>query len=117
MKIAFEDLHDYLRLGWQRVGEYIPGQDFIFVEKTNAVPAGMKRIMKSVNVLWSGWECDSRAWLIETDHGLELITTDHGSLVKADSGFLRDRLREYEEVLEKTREIVEIMDCRSRYTI
>ncbi len=30
------------------------------------------------DVLWSGWECDSDAWVVETDGGLALVMTNHG---------------------------------------
>lgn len=54
------------------------------------------------DVLWSGWECDSDAWVVETDGGLALVMTNHGSKYFADTSELKERISSYENTIENT---------------
>lgn len=109
MNVPFESLNDYLRLGWYCVGRADVDKGFVDVGKTDMVYQKMNKIVKSIDVLWPGWECDPRAWLIETDEGLEILTTKYGKIVKIDCEFLIERINFYKNVVKETEWVLEKM--------
>lgn len=67
------------------------------------------RVLAVTPVLWSGWECDSQAWVIERDGQRVLVTTDHGAQVQGNEEMLRGKLVEYRQAIEDTERLLAIL--------
>lgn len=52
-----------------------------------------------VDVYWTGWECDNRAWVVIDDGVKKLVTSNHGYKSFTDISFLQDKIKEYEEAI------------------
>lgn len=63
-----------------------------------------------IDVLWSGWECDSHAWLVRDEGVARLVTTDHGTAQFSDRSFLEARLKEYQDAIEQTQAMLNALD-------
>jgi hypothetical protein len=87
------------------------------VSEVNTEIEGLERLLKgkkytilqSFKVLWSGWEMDSEAIVVDiVGVGIRLVTTSHGEpkLHSKESSvkFLEGRISEYETCLMSTRE-------------
>lgn len=58
------------------------------------------------DVLWSGWECDSNAWVV-VDNGIKkLVTSDHGTLSFTNPSFLEDKISEYKKAIEESEKLL-----------
>lgn len=53
-------------------------------------------------VMWSGWECDSKGWVVEYEGENHLIVTNHGGYQFGDAEFLDEKVGEYLEAVQKT---------------
>ena len=62
------------------------------------------------DVLWAGWECDSLAWVTKKEGENVLITTDHGCRKITDKSFLENKIKEYEEAIEKSKIMLELLN-------
>ena len=62
-------------------------------------------------VLWLGWEMDNDAWIMERANGTRYIKmTDHGREYIASVGELEERVTNYLEVLEETKEAIKLLN-------
>ncbi|NCQ51745.1 hypothetical protein GW796_07610 [archaeon] len=61
------------------------------------------------DVLWSGWESDSLAWVVNDNGSKRLVTSNHGSLNFDTQKFLEDKLKEYEDVANQTKAMLELL--------
>jgi hypothetical protein len=61
---------------------------------------------KIIDVLWAGWECDSKAWLVKCGDTYKVVATNHGTYFFADQEFLLERIAEYEKALRSTKEFL-----------
>jgi hypothetical protein len=61
---------------------------------------------KVIDVLWSGWECDNYAWLIQEGNEKKVITTNHGAVYVADKNFLIEKIKEYQQAIKETEEML-----------
>jgi hypothetical protein len=75
----------------------------ITVENKNYVAIDM------CEVLWSGWECDANAWIVEDEGKKKLVTSNHGSLYFEDASFLENKIKEYEAAIEKSKEMLALL--------
>lgn len=66
-------------------------------------------VVKKIGVLWSGWECDQYAYLVKTEDGLKLVTSDHGQMIFSETDFLKDKLAEYKEALSETEGMLKML--------
>lgn len=64
---------------------------------------------RAIPVLWSGWECDAYAWLVEQDNEHRLVTSNHGSMHFAEKSFLEDKIAEYKKAIAETEEFLAIL--------
>lgn len=66
-------------------------------------------------VLWAGWECDDKAWVMERPDGtryLKLSTYEDAYKFCGSEwqpGELREKIAEYESVLKKSREALAML--------
>ncbi len=59
-------------------------------------------------VLYEGWECDSDAYVIEAKEHKYLLMTNHGSFYVSSTKELKERIKEYERVINETRKAIEL---------
>ena len=70
----------------------------------------MDKELMAFTVLWDGWECDSKAWVMERPDGTRYLRmTNHGGAYEAKPEELRDKLCEYEKVMADTRKALELL--------
>lgn len=62
-------------------------------------------------VLFAGWEMDSKGWIAElnTDKSKVLVLTNHGVEYLADRSELQARIREYQRVINKSEEALDLL--------
>jgi CRISPR/Cas system CSM-associated protein Csm4 (group 5 of RAMP superfamily) len=60
------------------------------------------KALKAIEVLWSGWECDGTAWIVEDQGQKRLVASNHGELYFADKDFLEEKMKEYKEAIAET---------------
>ena len=61
-------------------------------------------------VMFSGWECDDRAWVMERPDGVRYLkTTNHGSPCVVDEKFFNGKLMEYEHAIWQTEKALELV--------
>ena len=63
-------------------------------------------VVATAPVYWTGWECDSTAWVVEKNGKRILITTNHGSQVEGDVELLRSKLLEYASAIAATQALL-----------
>ena len=69
-------------------------------------------------VLWEGWECDSKAWVMECSDGSRYLRmTNHGGIYAADIKDIEYKVSEYENVLSETRKAIELLNSNVKNII
>lgn len=68
------------------------------------------RVLKKIDVLWSGWECDGSAWLVQTDDGPKIVMSDHGQKHFDNGDELRARIFAYNEAIRETEELLKMVE-------
>lgn len=72
--------------------------------------AGVK-VIYTFDVMYSGWECDDTAWVVEAPDGSRgLIMTNHGSSYEATGDTLRAKIAEYQKAIQNTEEALRLLD-------
>lgn len=66
------------------------------------------QVLKKIDVLWSGWECDGIAWLVQTDDGPKIVMSDHGQKHFDNGDELRARIFAYNEAIRETEELLKM---------
>ena len=61
------------------------------------------------DVLWSGWESDNTAWVVNDGGTNKLVTSNHGSLNFDQAKFLEEKIAEYEETIRQSRELLALL--------
>lgn len=64
-----------------------------------------------IDVLWSGWDCDSKAWLVNDNGAMRVVATNHGGTYFADAAFLNDKIAEYEHAIKETHMMLDRLTC------
>lgn len=67
-------------------------------------------VVKKIEVLWSGWECDEYAYAVKTDTGIKLVISDHGAKMFAKSNFLEERINAYKSAMTETEEMLKLIN-------
>lgn len=67
-------------------------------------------VVKKIEVLWSGWECDEYAYAVKTDTGIKLVISDHGEKMFAKSNFLEERINAYKSAMTETEEMLKLIN-------
>ncbi len=62
------------------------------------------------DVLWSGWEADYYAWVVEYEGKRKLVTSDHGHKYFSDKDFLINKIKEYEKAIEDSKRLISLLD-------
>lgn len=60
-------------------------------------------------VLYSGWECDYEAWIIDYEGKPRLVTTDHGGFDFDETDLLTDKIEEYKRAIAETQRALETL--------
>ena len=69
------------------------------------------KVVMEFTVLWEGWECDSKAWVMEKADGTRYLKmTNHGEEYKAEPSELIERIKEYYAVLERSRDALLLLN-------
>lgn len=61
---------------------------------------------KVIDVFWSGWECDDKAWLVNDNGENKIVVTDHGASYFTDKEFLINKIKEYEAAIKATQDML-----------
>lgn len=69
-------------------------------------------VMAKATVLWSGWESDNKAWVINKDGQPTLLTTNHGALEEAQASFLKEKIKEYQEAIEQSQALLNLLTSK-----
>ena len=67
------------------------------------------KLIRQIPTAYLGWECDTRAWVIELEDGTrQLFSTNHGGYqrVKNPRGFLQDREKHYTNWIVETNKAI-----------
>lgn len=68
------------------------------------------KVLLEFPVLWEGWECDSKAWIMERPDGTRYLKmTNHGGAYEAKAEELHERIAEYENVLKRSRDALALL--------
>ena len=68
------------------------------------------RVIFEFPVLWEGWDCDSKAWVMEREDGTRYLKmTNHGDEYEVRAESLHERISGYLDVLEKSREALSLL--------
>lgn len=61
---------------------------------------------KCIDVLWSGWECDDKIWLVKHNNEMKLVTSNHGEKIFVDTSFLQNKIEEYQHAINQSNELI-----------
>ena len=107
MKVPFDEVKDYQRMGWNYLGLDHENPRIANVEKSIGVPIDFDRIIYKFPVIW---EVDSHGWIVLDKYGnMKILATNHGKIYEEDPMFLHDRLMYYQELLLQTQEAIKIL--------
>lgn len=67
-------------------------------------------VVKKINVLWSGWECDQYAYAVKTENGNKLVASNHGELMFVEEKFFEDKINEYKKSITDTEELLKTIN-------
>lgn len=68
------------------------------------------RAIAKCDVLWSGWECDSTAWVVEHEGKNKFVTTNHGQPSFVDVSFLKGKIDEYRKAIEQSEKLIALVE-------
>lgn len=68
------------------------------------------KAIKAISVLWTGWECDSTAWVVEHEGQNQLVVSDHGQLYFSSKEFLENKIKEYETAAIDTKNMLSMLN-------
>ena len=109
-----EGLYDLSKMGWKASHDelHADGSSCVYMiyNPESKDEFHVKRILKTVDIAWIGWDSDEKAWLVELfDGSIKLLTTNHGIINEVDTSFLLERINEYEQMIESYNTIFEMM--------
>lgn len=61
---------------------------------------------KVIDVFWSGWECDDKVWLVVDEGQKKIVASNHGQTHFADKQFLEDKIKEYQQAINDTQDLL-----------
>lgn len=66
-------------------------------------------IVRKFGILHYGWETDNDGYVVNDGEKNIFITTNHGRLIEMDKRYLFDKIRDYEILIEQTKEAIEFL--------
>lgn len=86
-------------------------QEAIRIEKSLHISVNGKefKALAVCDVLWAGWECDDKAWVVYDDGVNKLVTSNHGQLEFADAQFLENKIQEYKTAIENSQQLLNLI--------
>ena len=68
------------------------------------------KILYSFDIAHIGWEGDNKGYVVENEKGKRFLkTTSHGSEIEVKEKFLDDKIKEYQELIRKTRRAKQVL--------
>lgn len=68
-------------------------------------------VLYAFNMWYSGWECDSVAWIVRfTDGERGVVETNHGSFEITHASSLEQKIREYKGAIQQTEQALAVLD-------
>ena len=77
----------------KRMLEWLADQQMIVGDYSNV------ELLKTIPVLWAGWECDEVAWVVAINSKPYLVHSSHGSFYFPAKEFLDEKLQEYQQTI------------------
>lgn len=75
--------------------------------KTPVVVDGVEyKKIRQFSIFYSGWECDSVGWLVESNGETKLVLTNHGSAYFGNISELENFAKSYQKAIDETNEII-----------
>lgn len=65
--------------------------------------------IEKCDVLWSGWECDNTAWIVEHEGQKKLVASNHGNTYFAERSFLEKKIKEYEQAIANSKKVLSLI--------
>lgn len=63
----------------------------------------------AIEVLWSGWELDDTAWIIEVNNNFYCVVSHHGSPTICQEEWLLEKINQYAQVTADTIKAIELL--------
>lgn len=89
--------------------QYLLKQEEKERNKTLTYQGKVYNVIHYFEVLYSGWECDGMAWIIDMDNTKKLIMTNHGTMYEAQLSELQGLLKYYAETMQETQKAVDLL--------
>lgn len=77
--------------------------------KTITYQGKVYNVVHYFEVLYSGWDCDGTAWVIDMDGTKKLIMTNHGGMYEAQLSELQELLKYYAQTMQETQKAVDLL--------
>jgi hypothetical protein len=69
-----------------------------------------EKVIKKIDMYYSGWDCDSEAWVVENEKGeRHCIGTNHGGQYVMSIAELKSFIETYEEAVKETNEAIDLL--------
>ena len=65
-------------------------------------------------VIHSGWECDTKGYIVLKNQNYKLVLSSHGRLYFAKNKELEEKISEYKEVLLKSKEALSLIYSKKK---
>ena len=87
-------------------------------EESLKIKVGEKEFVAEqiIDVLWSGWECDAKAWLVNDNGEKKIVVTDHGTPYFAEPNFLEEKIKLYQKTIEDTQNMLSNFNKNKNYS-
>ena len=67
-------------------------------------------IIRKFNILYSGWEMDGVGYVVCKENKNKIIVTDHGNPMEVSSKYLKIKIKEYEDTIKETKNIINFLE-------
>ena len=68
------------------------------------------RILNKFRIFHHEWEMDGYGYVVENDSTKKLIVCNHNKPLEMTADYLRYKIKEYEDVIEETKDAIEIIE-------
>lgn len=104
----FFEKFDFFKVKEQELKDFLAEKN---LQEKLKVSVGDKSFVaeKVVDVLWSGWECDNYAWLVNDNGEKKIVASNHGDTYFTDKSFLEGKIKEYEDAINATKEMLSLL--------
>lgn len=109
----YQRLEDFLDQSFiekvEQQRKFLLKQDEKELNKTITYKGKVYNVVYYFEVLYSGWDCDGMAWIIDMQGTKKLIMTNHGSMYEAQLSELQELLKYYAQTLKDTQKAVDLL--------